>query len=354
MNARERVISAFNFKKADRLPRYEIFLPDFIAGWRKKHGGLKDISIYEYYKKIDIGTVLHDQYGPFHLEQKTEKVEGNALYERDSWGRLLLRKKDAFFEKELEVAISEKVKIDDMVFESPQLEERFLKLRNNYERIKERFAPVSGVLGLYMGCSRLRGQEQFLIDMAEDMPFCKHLAEKLMNFTREVGLKAIEATDTWDTALWIYDEFSSRLGPMFSPRIFEKLFLPLYKQMIIYWKSKGLKNIILHCDGNSLPILDMIIDAGFTGIQSLAPTAGMWLPDLRAKYGSKLILIGGMCNMVTLAQGSQKEIDKEARAIIEVAKEGGVVIGTHSIDADIPVDNYDTYYSCLDECDKEW
>ena len=354
MNPKERIIATFNFEKTDRIPRYEIFLPDFISEFYEKKNVKKKMSIYDYYNKIDIGTVLADQYGPFFLGKKIEKYDGDTFYERDSWGRLLLKKSDAFFEKELEVAIDEKKKVDIIAFESPGLDERYVELKDSSERVKEQFAPVSGVLGLYMGCSRLRGQEQFLIDMAEDLSFCKYLAEKLMNFTKEVGLKAVEVTETWDTALWVYDEFSSRLGPMFSPQTFEELFLPLYKQMIHYWKSKGVKNIILHCDGNSMPILDMIIEVGFTGIQSLAPTAGMWLPDVKAKYGNKLILIGGMCNMVTLAKGSYCEIEKEVKAIVEVAKDGGIIIGTHSIDVDVPVENYDNYYSILEECDKQW
>ena len=354
MEPKERVITALNFEKADRVPRYEIFLPDFVSGFYEKMSQAKKMSIYDYYDKIDIGTVLADQNGPFFLEKKIVKNDGDAFYERDSWGRLLLKKNDAFFEKELEVVIDEKKKVDAAAFESPWLEERYAELKDNSEKVKARFAPVSGVLGLYMGCSRLRGQEQFLIDMAEDPLFCRYLVEKLMHFSKEVGLKAVEVTDTRDTALWVYDEFSSRLGPLFSPKTFEELFLPVYKEMIGYWKANGIKNIILHCDGNSLPLLDMVIEAGFTGIQSLAPTAGMWLPDVKKKYGRKLVLIGGMCNMETLANGTFEDIRKEAEAVVEAARDGGVIVGTHSIDADIPVENYDYYYSVMNMLDETW
>ena len=42
------------------------------------------------------------------------------------------------------------------------------------------------------------------------------------------------------------------------------------------------------------------------------------------------------------------------RSIIEVVKDGGVIIGTHSIDSDIPVENYDFYYSLMNKYDEEW
>jgi hypothetical protein len=80
----------------------------------------------------------------------------------------------------------------------------------------------------------------------------------------------------------------------------------------------------------------------------------MVLPEVKEKYGNRLILIGGMCNILVLPRGSRKDIESQALAIVEVAKDGGVVIGTHSIDGDIPVESYDFYYSLLDKCDAAW
>lgn len=354
MDARERIVSAMNFLKTDRIPRYDIFLPDFIAEWKEQKNLPEETFIYDFYNKIDIGCVLAHQEGPFYSRKGIEKRDGSSYHERDSWGRLLYKKDNAFFEKEIEAVFADKAMADKIPFESPLSDERYIDLRKQYDEVRKHFAPVSGVLGLYMGCYRMRGQEQFLVDLAEDKEFCKYLINRLMSFTKEVGLKVTEETDTRDTAIWVYDEFSSRLGPMFSPKTFEELFLPAYKEMIGCWKSKGIGNVILHCDGNSLPILDMVIEAGFTGIQSLAPTAGMWLPDVKKTYGDKLVLIGGMCNIETLANGSFRDIRNEAEAIAEAARGGGVIIGTHSIDVDVPVENYDYYYSVLNQLDETW
>jgi len=346
MTSRERVIEALAFRKPDRVPAYEIFLQGYVDKWRKAKNLSEKEWIYDYYKMI-IGTVLADQYGPYFSKATILKREGSAYYELDSWGRTLYKKDDAFFEKEIDVAIKEKGKEPE--FESPITDERRKIFMNIPERLNKRFALVSGVLGLYMGCSRLRGEVQFLIDLAEDQDYCNYLVGRLADFTTELGLSVAEITNTKETAIWVYDELSSKTGPMFSPDIFHKVFYPHYKRMISIWKQNGIKNIILHCDGNSLPLLDMIIEAGFTGLQSLHPTTGMWLPDVKAKYGSKLSLIGGMCNIHTLATGSKKEIEKEARAILEAGKDGGVIIGSHSIDEDIPVENYDYYYSIIEK-----
>lgn len=93
--------------------------------------------------------------------------------------------------------------------------------------------------------------------------------------------------------------------------------------------------------------MDLLVETGFNGYQSPAPSAGMWLPDLKKRYGKKLVLIGGMCNINTLATGSREEIARQAAEVLEAAQDGGVIIGTHSIDKDIPVENYDYYDSLL-------
>lgn len=354
MTSKERVITAFKFKRPDRLPRYEIFIDKFIPNWRKKKNLPESANIYDYYRKVDIGDIFRPTEGPFFSRKKIERRNGDIYYERDDWGRLLKRKENTYFSEEIEVAISEKNKLDKVDFESPFLNERYLHIQENLAYRKKRFALVSGILGLYMGCYQLRGQSQLLMDLVEDISFSRHLAYRVMNFIRGIGLYTLEKSDTWDTAIWVYDELASGRDPIISPDTFSRIFLPPYKEMIDFWKLRGVKNIILHCDGNSLPLLDLLIEAGFTGIQSLAPTAGMPLPKVKKKYGNRLVLIGGMDNIFTLQKGSHKDIENQVKSIVEVAKEGGIIIGTHSIDGDIPVENYDFYYSIMDECDERW
>lgn len=354
MDKKERVIKALNFEKTDRIPRYEIFLPEFIEKWKKLRNIDETFDIYDYYNKIDIGTVLADQDGPFPSLKRIERGERNFYYERDSWGRLLLKKEDAYFEKELEVIFDRKDKIDKIKFEEIDLYEKHKPLREYSKKLEERFALVSGVLGLFMGCSRLRGEVQFLIDMIEDRIFCKELVAHLTEYTKRLGLSVVEATNTRNTAIWIYDELAGKDKPIISPDSFSDIFLPHYKELLNYWKWQGIKNIILHCDGNCSPLLDLIIEAGFTGIQGVYPSTGMKLPDIKRRYGNKLVLIGGICNIATLCNSSYREMEKHVEEIFEVARDGGVIIGAHSIGEDVPVENYEYYYFLLDKFDNKW
>ena len=91
----------------------------------------------------------------------------------------------------------------------------------------------------------------------------------------------------------------------------------------------------------------MLLDAGIDGINPVEPKAGLHIPTLKAKYGKKLAYIGGMCNAHVLPRGTREEIETQAREIIEVAEDGGVAIGAHSIGPDIPVQNYMHYHETV-------
>ena len=135
---------------------------------------------------------------------------------------------------------------------------------------------------------------------------------------------------------------------MFSGRSFEKVFLPAYRRMIGAFKAAGARYVFLHSDGDVRPLLDMLVDAGIDGLNPLERRAGMDMVKIRERY-PRLILTGGMCNTDTLIHGPVPRIEAEAREIIELGREGGVVIGTHSISPEVPIEHFAAYHrTCMD------
>jgi len=360
MNARERVQAALRRQRPDRIPRYEIFLPGFIEKWRekKKPAGkfsVDDLSIYDAYPRIDIGMVLATQEGPF-LKQAYRKENGDNITRRDSWGRVIRERKGATFFEVAGNIIKDKGDIDKLEFENPADFARpdLQSLAERTKLITGRFAPVSGIMGLFMPSYYMRGEVPFMMDLMDDESFCRALIDRIAGYLTVQTEAVVRLTGTADTALWIYDDFSSSRGPLISPALFEKYFVPVYRRMTDRIKGMGVENIILHHDGNCWPVLDLIIAAGFTGIQGIYSGAGMTIPAVRAKYGSQLCLIGGMCNTTILASGSRSEIEKTVSEIVEVAGDGGVIIGSHSIDYDVAPEQYDIYYECMSRFDEKW
>lgn len=352
MTPRERVIAALNHRRPDRLPRYDVFFQSFIDSWRQVKRMPADSDICDYYP-VDIPRILANQAGPFWRQARTEETGGDVYYTHDTWGRRHRRLHSAALSEVLETAFDDKAAIDTVDFGDPYDMKEKEEDKRAFDKLLHdpRFAPVTGVMGLYHACTWLRGDVPFMMDLLDDAPFCHALIAKIAAFLTGLGERMLTRTSTQDTAIWIYDDFSVGKGPLISPAVFEEFFLQPYKRMFAHWKSCGVRHVIAHHDimaETCYPIIDMFQDAGLTGVQGVYPTAGLTLPTFKARYGNKLSIIGGMCNTHTLPFGSKQDIEREASAIREVGQDGGVIIGSHSIEGYIPVENYDYYWSVLD------
>jgi len=273
MNPRERVVAALNHQRPDRLPRYDIFFPSFRDSWRQAKGSATPRNIGEYYR-IDISGLFTNQDGPLWRQASSQKIAENDCYSRDTWGRL--RKHVS-----MKTALQNKQDLEQLFgnhsndLPLPRCDESFNKRPTDH-----RFAPVTGVMGLYQACTWLRGEVPFMMDLLEDESFCRDLIWKMEAFLSALRERMLTLTNTWDTAIWVYDDFSINTGPLISPAIFEKLLLEPYKRMFAYWKSKGARHIVLHHDVLSeytYPILDMFVETGLNGVQGVYPSAGLAL-----------------------------------------------------------------------------
>lgn len=237
--------------------------------------------------------------------------------------------------------------LDRLQFDSPQLDARYTVFLKTIAALRPKRCIFCKTGGPYLRTTFLRGEADFLMDLAADAVFAKALADRMADHIIAIGLESLRRGDLYDTGLWIYDDMAYNHGPMMSPATFEKIFLPAYRRMVAAFKGAGAAKVMLHSDGNIAPLLDMLVDAGIDGINPVEPRAGLHLPSLKRKYGTKLAYVGGMCNSLVLPKGTPAEIKRQTREIIEAARPGGVVIGTHTIGPDIPVSNYLCYHQTV-------
>ena len=337
MMSRERVLEACRFRRPDRVPRFDQFwvYPD---EWREKLGDpvcLTDIDIW-----------VPDE-GAFPTRARRLKEEGGWIYDVDSWGRTSRRREGAYFSETLDVPLPAGCDIDAVAFDPPGLDLRYERMTAKLDGTSPEAAAAGHCAfgktgGPYLRSTYVRGEEQFLMDMAGDPPLARAIADKMADHLTGIALEELRRWPLQDTGVWIYDDMAGNLGPVFSPKTFEDVLLPAYRRMIRAYKDAGAKYVFLHSDGDVRPILDMLIDAGIDGLHPLERRAGMDMTELRESF-PKLVLVGGMCNTETLRNGPASKIEDEARAIIELGRDGGVIIGTHSISPEIPLDHLVTY-----------
>ena len=344
MTSKARVLRALNHLPPDRIPRFDEFWEEFGEKCAAELGWPHGVRPSEYFGN-DIRIVIADE-TPFPSRVETLKEDGDVTLQRDGWGRTVRIRSGAYFYEELDFAIRDPTDLDRVQFESPAIDSRFAGFDPGAFRA-DRCCLFCKVGGPYFRSSFIRGQQNYLGDIAGDPVFAREVAERVTSHLIAIGEESLRRGDLYGTGIWIFDDLAYNRQPMMSPQSFESLFLPSYRRMVSAFKSVGAAKVCLHSDGNIGPLLDMLIDAGIDAINPVEPKAGMRVATLKKRYGTHLAYIGGMCNAHVLPCGTRDEIAAQAREIIDAGHDGGVVIGAHSIGPDVPVDSYQYYHDLV-------
>jgi len=329
MTPKQRVLTAYSFQRPDRIPRFDGFW-EFPDEWRERLGEPRDLA--------DIAIWCPNE-GAFPTCAKTLQEEGDDVISIDSWGATKRSRKGTYFQETIDVPIPPGTDPDDVEFDPPDLDSRYGGERDARSNSKCVFGKTGGP---YLRTTYVRGETQFLMDIGGDVPLARALADKMADHLAAVGAEEVRRWSLQETGMSIWDDMAYNDAPMFSPKQFEQIFLPGYRRMIKAFRDAGAPRVFLHSDGNVRPILDMLVDAGIDGLNPLERRAGMDPVEIRESFPD-LVLIGGMDNTDTLITGPAERIEAEARQLIDMGRDGGVVIGTHSISMEVPLDHFCVY-----------
>jgi len=99
--------------------------------------------------------------------------------------------------------------------------------------------------------------------------------------------------------------------------------------------------VMIHSDGNTMPVFEDIVSLGIDGYQAIEADAGMDIALLKDKYGDRLCLIGNVDCGNTLTYGSPSQVVAEARHVIDcTAGGGGFILGSsNSIHDGVKLEN---------------
>ena len=188
--------------------------------------------------------------------------------------------------------------------------------------------------------------ESLLLDPAWVHDFCQvYTAFYKTHFTylfEEAGLP---------NGIWLYEDLGYKNGLFASPKVLKNLIFPYYQELVAFFHSKGLP-VILHSCGSQAEALDLIIDAGFDGLNPMERKAKDNDPFYFAeKYRDKLVFIGGM-DVRVFETNDKSLIKKEVGHYLDGMKKRGARLlfaSDHSITPNV---HYDTYRYALD-CYRE-
>jgi uroporphyrinogen decarboxylase len=153
--------------------------------------------------------------------------------------------------------------------------------------------------------------------------FLQLIAQKMLEFSlAQLELLVEAGLDV----LVIEDDIATDKGPMLSLDHFT-LFINHYNRQIVERAhEKGLK-VVRHSDGNLWPLLDVLIESGYDGINPLEPQAGMEMKKVKAYCGDKICLLGNIDCVDLLPRGNARQVEQAViQSIKDGATGGGLII----------------------------
>jgi len=206
----------------------------------------------------------------------------------------------------------------------------------------ERFVLAPGYLYAMV---LLGGMEKGLTEYIANPRLVKAAAENYLAHDNAMSEKIFRSGFS---GVLLGEDYGTTRAPIISPQMFREFCLPLIKARCQNVRQY-VDYIFLHSCGNTLPLIDMFIEAGINCLQSLQADAGMDIGKLRESFAGKMFFWGGI-SVEILLTGSADDVRKNVKQACQKAKKGGIIIGpSHSIAYGA---SYDNFMAMLDEFEK--
>jgi uroporphyrinogen decarboxylase len=220
----------------------------------------------------------------------------------------------------------------------PHAPGRYASLDKLVEKYKGRLAIGVHLNDVFSIPRNLCGYEGILIAMAMEPELVRRLVELSVEINIEMaGEVARRGADFVFTG----DDYASSERPLMSPQMFGDLFAEPLKRVVAGFHAQGLP-VIKHTDGNILPLLDMILDAGIDVLDPIDPVAGLDIGRIKGQCGDRIALKGNVDCAQTLTFGSVEDVVRETKEVICKAGPGGGLIlsSSNSIHSSVQPGNY--------------
>jgi len=332
MNSEERVLNALQRKEIDRIPTFEWSIDKKVI-----EEICPDCTIDDFIYKMDLDAIVVE------LDYKKEEIAPGVF--KDEWGNLIK------FSEEFH-ALSEgciKTYKDFKRWDPP--EPIALHRFNPFEEAKKRHggkkALVIHLNDVFSIPRNLLGYGNLFISIASEPRMVKEIVDISAEFNLAL---AKEAVKRGAKIVFTGDDYAYDKGLLISPKSFDEIFYPGFVKVIQGFKELGLL-VIKHTDGYIWPIIEKLIESGIDCLDPIEPTSGMYIPEVKKKYGNKIAIKGNVDCSETLTFGSIDRVVEETKQCI---RDGGPGYGyllssSNSIHSGVKPENYIAMLETLHE-----
>ena len=330
MDHKERVHAAINHEEPDKVPKGEIGIAseliEGLLGYMPvdRHSALRQCLDLLHMDLVNTGLG-----GPPSREVGRDS-EGRVIYE-DVWG---LRRVHVAASERIEPAI---VNPDDVWSYELPTEDMYNPAETSYWANESDYFVFGQTGGCHDNILALFGWENAMVYSQTDLAAVKDLARRIGSLHAQLGRMLAEAGA--DLVL-VADDLAFNTGTFFSPSALREFVFPILKEEVREIKKSGVP-VMLHSDGNMNEVMDDILDCGFDALQSLQPSAGMDIAQIKSKYGDKLCLMGNLDLDYLLPFGTTEEVRAAVRSLLHTAAPGGgfIMSTCNILTRDIPPAN---------------
>ncbi|MBU2548089.1 MAG: hypothetical protein KKB20_06765 [Proteobacteria bacterium] len=333
MNGKQRILTALEVRPPDRVPLYIHGIneaPIIGIGKHLTEGLPEPKEFYqmtdaEKMKLLDTLFLIHEAFevdGFTALEfGHEEPIDDKQV--RDDWG-VVYRRNPFGLPVALGHPLPEPADLEGYRRPSPKRENLLL-----LDAARQRFGDEKAVFWMMRGTFvlswRLAGMANLMLKMFDAPDFVHAIARMTLDYNLEMLDLLVESGLD---VLIVEDDIADKNFPLISPEQFKEFVNPYNRVLVEKGHEKGLK-VIRHSDGNLWPILDILLDTGYDGLNPLEPQAGMDLKRVKDYCGDRLCLIGNIDCVELLPHGRSDEVEAAVRrAIADAGHGGGLIISS--------------------------
>jgi len=190
----------------------------------------------------------------------------------------------------------------------------------------------------------LRGQANFLMDLAGSRAFAETLLDRLLEQQLRDTELYLDAVGDYIQIVQVNDDLGIQTGPQMRPEMYYEMIQP--RQKAVWSRVHQLAPeaaILLHSCGGIYDLIPGLIDAGCDALNPVQSSArGMEPERLKREFGDKICFWGGGCDtQQVLPFGRPEEVYEHTRCNVGIFKPGGgfVFCQVHNIQADVAPEN---------------
>jgi hypothetical protein len=195
-------------------------------------------------------------------------------------------------------------------------------------------------LGFYWRAREWLGTEGLSYAWHDQPELMHEMMEFIADFTIEVSRPILE--EVAPDYVFLNEDMAGKGGPLLGPKTYRKFIFPHMRRLVEFYKSRGVRYVLVDTDGDSEKLIPLLMEAGVDGLWPLERASDMDPIAIRKKYGRGLRLWGGV-DKRELAK-DHKAIDDHLRELIPLIEDGGFIPTVdHTVPPDVSLDNFRYY-----------